>query len=80
MWISKKEYNHLVNIEQHYQEHVNHRSYLFIEAVDRIKILTAELERYKSEAEEYKQKYADEVNKRLELIEYYEKHNDKTMV
>lgn len=73
MWISKKEYKYLINIERHYQEHVNHRSELFIEAVDRIQTLTEELERYKSEAEEYKQKYADEVQKRLELIELYEK-------
>lgn len=73
MWISKKEYKHLKNIENHYEEHVSRRTKLFEEAVDRIQFLTTELDYYQSEAEKYKQKYADEVNKRLELIEYYER-------
>lgn len=75
MWISKKEYNRLVDIDRHYEEHVSRRSILFIESIDRIKILSEELTWCKSELEKYKQKYADEVNKRLELIALYEGNN-----
>lgn len=77
MWISKKEYDRLVNIDKHYEWQVNRRSIMFTEAVDRMRILSEELQRYKSELEEYKQKYADEVQKRLELVKLLEIPLDK---
>lgn len=79
MWISRNEYKNLkANIkclENRYtaQRDINQSLLYDIDVyLEQIK----QLEAYKSKAEEYKQKYADEVNKRLELIEFYEGKNN----
>ena len=72
MWISKERYNQLINIEQCNEARVNNLKFLLTEAVNRANILSQELAKSLSTAEEYKQKYADEVNKRLELIKLLE--------
>lgn len=79
MWISKYEYEELKEYKHLYDgmciRHKNLQDMVTIEldcTRDYIKNLTNELEQMK----EYKQKYADEVNKRLELIEYYERQTN----
>ena len=68
MWISRDRYNNLIDIEQHCEERVERRSVLLNEAMNRIKILYEQCNMYRSDAEKYKQMYADEVQKRLELV------------
>ena len=72
MWISKERYNQLINIEQVNEARVNTLRLLLDKEVNRANILSQELVKSLSTAEEYKQKYADEVNKRLELIKLLE--------
>lgn len=83
MWINSKKYKSLV-------EHNNNLSmqlefcqgritslYNKIDVLDKLhKESQTETELYKNLCEEYKQKYADEVQKRLELIEFYERQTD----
>lgn len=76
MWISRNEYENLkANIkclENRYSTQRDINSAL-LEDLD---ICHAEINQFKdqkAELEEYKQKYADEVQKRLELIELYER-------
>ena len=86
MWISKLEYEELVKSRNHWKEYYDH------EVACRHSLLTnynsafalndklnSENIDLKNKLEEYKQKYADEVNKRLELIQYYEGFNSKSM-
>ena len=72
MWISRDEYNRLKACEEKRDDYV--RSLYW-----QIDQLRSERLEYMSECEEYKRKYADEVNKRLELIQYYEGFNSKSM-
>ena len=82
MWISRNEYDNMkANIKclenRYYSQfkangiladRLGERMHEVYELRDQLK----QIENYKKEAEEYKQKYADEVNKRLELIKFYE--------
>ena len=74
MWISKDEYNRLKSFEKKRDDYINSLYW----QIDQLRGETLE---YQAECAEYKQKYADEVNKRLELIKFYEeRYNSKTMV
>jgi hypothetical protein len=74
MWISRDEYNRLKAFEKRRDDYINSLYY----EIDQLR--RERLECW-AECEEYKQKYADEVNKRLELIQFYEgKNNSKAMV
>lgn len=78
MWISRAEYNRLKSFKQKRDE-----AWLLYDTLKtHFDSLCAELDMHKKEkvrlreqCEEYKQKYADEVNKRLELIKFYEERN-----
>ena len=82
MWISRAEYENLkANIkclEARYTEQLKITDRILDERKDRsieISVLRRqikELEAYNQEVEEYKQKYADEVQKRLELVKLLE--------
>lgn len=79
MWISKKEYNSLVSSrdfwEKAYDNMQTNRLALLAEAGDKIKlmdIIQSENSVLREQVEEYKQKYADEVQKRLELVKLIE--------
>lgn len=65
MWISMAEYNRLKELKKHHDDYVNNLYW-------QIDQLRCERHEYQAELEEYKRKYADEVNKRLELIKFYE--------
>ena len=90
MWIKREEYENLVEdvmrLNARSTEQLKIIDKFFDERKDRaieISVLRRqieELEVYKQEAEEYKQKYADEVNKRLELIKFYEEKPNKETV
>lgn len=73
MWISRGEYNRLKACESKRDDYI--RSLYW-----QMDQLRSERLEYMAECEEYKQKYADEVNKRLELIKFYEEFNSKTVV
>lgn len=86
MWISRKDYDELLSSkffwEKAYNDRLGHVNELLVEAnikIQNMNLLRTENVKLKEQVEEYKQKYADEVNKRLELIEYYEKNNSKAM-
>ena len=79
MWISRKEYNHLVSSkefwEKEYDNICTNRMALLTELSDRLDLMDSiqsENSILREQAEEYKQKYADEVQKRLELIKLLE--------
>ena len=79
MWISKRDYNELVNSknfwEKAYEERVNNSMALLLEVGDKLKLMDSiELENseLKEQVEEYKKKYADELQRRLELIKLLE--------
>jgi chromosome segregation ATPase len=76
MWISRNEYENLkANIkclENRYSTQRNINEELLYD-LDMCHTKINKLEDQKAELEEYKQKYADEVQKRLELIELYER-------
>ena len=85
MWISRAEYENLkANIrclEARYTEQLKMTNKLIDNSNDQsmeiyeLRKQTEQIDIYKQELEEYKQKYADEVNKRLELIKFYEERN-----
>lgn len=66
MWISRAEYNRLKSFEEKRDDYI--RSLYW--QMDQLRNERLECQ---VECEEYKRKYADEVNKRLELIKFYEK-------
>ena len=66
MWISRAEYNALKSLNK------KHRSQYMDSLCWQIEQLRKEKSKLREQCEEYKQKYADEVNKRLELIKFYE--------
>ena len=78
MWISRAEYNRIKYFKQKRDE-----AWIFYDSLKtHFDSLCVQLEKerkekckYKEQCEEYKQKYADEVNKRLELIKFYEEKN-----
>lgn len=72
MWISIDEYNRLKALEKRRDDHINSLYY-------EIDQLRSERIECWAECEEYKQKYADEVNKRLELIKFYEEDHSRTV-
>jgi hypothetical protein len=79
MWISKKEYNELVRSRdfwsEQYDQVVAHRLALlrdYDSALTSNNALKSENEKLLAQVEEYKQKYADEVQKRLELVKLIE--------
>ena len=69
MWISRAEYNALKTLNK------KHRSQYIDDLCWQIEQLRKEKSKLREQCEEYKQKYADEVNKRLELIKFYEEKN-----
>ena len=76
MWISRDEYNRLKALEKRDDDRNDYLRSLYWE-MDQLR---SERLEYMTECEVYKKKYADEVNKRLELIKFYEELNSKTMV
>ena len=69
MWISRAEYNRLKSFEEKRDDYI--RSLYW--QMDQLRNERLE---YQVECEEYKRKYADEVNKRLELIKFYEERSN----
>ena len=69
MWISRAQYNALKALNE------KHRSQYMDSLCWQIEQLRKEKTRLREQCEEYKRKYADEVNKRLELIKFYEERN-----
>ena len=79
MWISRSDYNELVSSknfwEKAYEDRViNTQAVLTaidkkLKLMDEVKLQNSKL---KLQVEEFKQKYADEVQKRLELIKFLE--------
>jgi hypothetical protein len=65
MWISRAEYNRLKSFEEKRDDYI--RSLYW--QMDQLRNERLE---YQVECEASKKKYADEVNKRLELIKFYE--------
>lgn len=69
MWISRAEYNRLKSFEEKRDDYI--RSLYW--QMDQLRNERLE---YQVECEAYKKKYADEVNKRLELIKFYEERSN----
>ena len=70
MWISRAEYNALKALNKEYHSQ-------YIDSLCwQIEQLRKEKSKLKEQCEEYKQKYANEVQKRLELIELYERQTN----
>lgn len=69
IWISRAEYNRLKSFEEKRDDYI--RSLYW--QMDQLRNERLE---YQAECAEYKQKYADEVNKRLELIKFYEERSN----
>lgn len=86
MWISKEEYNRLKNGAEFWEKEydtMNRRKHEAIKAlgdclkdsqitIDDLKNQIESLKSVEEELQKYKQKYADEVQKRLELIKLLE--------
>ena len=79
MWISKKDYNELVRSRDFWRDEYNqaatHRLALLHDydcALSSNNTLRSDNEKLLEQVEEYKQKYADEVQKRLELVKLLE--------
>lgn len=79
MWISRDEYEHLKANLKCVENHCTIQHDRIRRLVDELHIhfdtineLKKKVELYKSKSEEYKQKYADEVQKRLELVKLIE--------
>ena len=79
MWISKKEYNELIRSRDFWKrEHNSESTYRLSLLRDYDCALTSndklrsENDDLQAQVEEYKQKYADEVQKRLELVKLLE--------
>lgn len=70
MWISRAEYQALKALNK------KHRSQYMDSLCWQIEQLRKEKSILREQCEEYKQKYADEVNKRLELIKFYEERTN----
>lgn len=75
MWVKREEYEELVKYKQdntadwiHYRTQIDHLTAMYWSEQEKNKELTDKCEYHKSLCEEYKQKYADEVQKRLELV------------
>lgn len=68
MWISRKKYNkmkqHIIDLETN----LNGYSYSLISRTKQLSDYMLKISELELELEEYKQKYADEVQKRLDLI------------
>ena len=78
MWISRAEYNELKSFREKYNgaKMVDDFSDTYIESLLwQINAQKKEKIKYREQCEEYKRKYADEVNKRLELIKFYERQD-----
>lgn len=82
MWIKKEEYESLIRYNddlktqiEFCQSHISGLSFKLSVFDKRLKDAQEETDLHKRLLEEYKQKYADEVQKRLELIELYEKQS-----
>lgn len=71
MWISLKEYKRLNGLEAKYYDTARYIDSL----VCQMDMYRKDRAKYREQCEEYKRKYADEVNKRLELINFYEERN-----
>ena len=71
MWISLKEYKRLKDVEAKYYDTTRYIDSL----VRQMDMYRKDKAKYREQCEEYKRKYADEVNKRLELIKFYEEKN-----
>ena len=70
MWISKSEYERLKTAENGYWNNLeSYRKKYRVES-DKLINLEKENNKLKQELNEWKQKYADEFQKRLEVIEY----------
>ena len=70
MWISKSEYERLKTAENGYWNNLeSYRKQYRVES-DKLINLEKENNKLKQELNEWKQKYADEFQKRLEVIEY----------
>ena len=72
MWISRAEYNRLKACEEKCDDRNDYVRSLYWQ-MDQLRNERLE---YQAECEEYKRKYADEVNKRLELIKFYEEKSN----
>ena len=70
MWISRAEYQALKSLNK------KHRSQYMDSLCWQIEQLRKEKSKLREQCEEYKRKYADEVNKRLELIKFYEERSN----
>ena len=78
MWINRAEYNRLKSFKHKCNEAYGMYDYLkehFDSLCVQLDKEIREKRKYKEQCEEYKRKYADEVNKRLELIKFYEERN-----
>ena len=78
MWISRTEYNALKSFREKYDVDKiadDFRDTYIESLLWQIDIQKKEKIKYREQCEEYKRKYADEVNKRLELIKFYEERN-----
>ena len=70
MWISRAKYQALKSLNK------KHRSQYMDSLCWQIEQLRKEKSKLREQCEEYKRKYADEVNKRLELIKFYEERSN----
>ena len=80
MWVGRDEYVYLKKNNDILRERLEfYESEICIwhhkcdDLGESLKKAKSEIDSYKNLCEEYKQKYADEVQKRLELIEFYDK-------
>lgn len=83
MWIRSKDYESIVEENRHLRERLKQRQdeismwmhrCSFLD--EQYKVAKKDTDAHKNLCEKYKQKYADEVQKRLELIALYERQTD----
>ena len=77
MWISRKEYENLMEENELLQRNIERRRITGLDLIEQNQILLKENLRMKKQLEELQVKYADEVKKNFELASYLsENKND----
>ena len=79
MWVNRAEYNEFKTFKKKHNEVwlvYDSLKTNFDSLCTQLEKEIREKRKYKEQCEEYKQKYADEVNKRLELIKFYEERSN----
>lgn len=70
MWISRKEYEKLIDEKQSLEQSAEHNKMLYRDLISRYTMASSENMKLRAEIDQLKVKYADEVEKNFKLASY----------